>query len=443
MNDQFKTVISVMRGMTRFGYGFHLCLFLFLGTHIPLQAQVTEQESKERAPSLKEGIPQVYIDCSSCDYNHIRREINFVTYVRDQEMADIHVFITDEGTGGGGREYEFSFIGQRDFEGTQYTLSHYIGRNATAEETREALNNYLTMGFASFMLQTPLGRNFSLNYNGNGGNVDNKQGINDPWDHWVFEIYAGSIELQMESNQNEFDSRWGFYADRVTDEWKVRIRPYFNYDRVEIEQSEGDQPVISSRKRHGLESYAIRSLSNHWSVGLFGTYLTEDERNYRHEASLNTGIEYSLFPYEQATRKAITFTYQVGYTYADYYEETIFGYTEQNLLNQQIQGAVSILKPWGTIETGLEGAHYFHNLDRRRVEFYGQISVRLIAGLSLGFQADYDVVRDQLSLPAQEASLEEVLLQQREQATNFSFSTSIALTYTFGSEFSNIVNTRF
>jgi hypothetical protein len=36
-----------------------------------------------------------------------------------------------------------------------------------------------------------------------------------------------------------------------------------------------------------------------------------------------------------------------------------------------------------------------------------------------------------------------VLLQERELATDFSFSTAIALTYTFGSKYTNIVNTRF
>lgn len=421
----------------------YILLFIFLGNYTSLEAQERESESEENILSADKGIPQVYIDCSSCDYNHIRREISFVNYVREPEMADIHVFITDEGSGGGGREYEFTFLGSGIFERTEYTISHHIGRNATSEETREALNKYLKAGFASFMLQTPQGRNFSLSYDGSGEASNGVEEIDDPWDHWVFEIYAGSIELELESNQNEFDSRWGVYADRVTEEWKLRFRPYFNYDQVEIQQSEGEDPIISRRHRHGLQSYAIRSIDDHWSVGIFGTYLTENERNYRHEISLNPGIEYSLFPYEEATRKAITFTYQIGYTYADYYEETIFGYTQQDLLNHKVEGSVSILQPWGSINTGLEGAHYLHDFNRRRIEFYGQISVRLTDGLSLSLQSDYDVIQDQLSLPAEEASLEEVLLQQRELATNYSFSTSIALTYTFGSEFSNIVNTRF
>jgi hypothetical protein len=52
-------------------------------------------------------------------------------------------------------------------------------------------------------------------------------------------------------------------------------------------------------------------------------------------------------------------------------------------------------------------------------------------------------VRDQLNLPAGEATPEEILLQQRELATDFRFSTSLSITYTFGSIYSNVVNPRF
>lgn len=421
-----------------------LCLLLILSLGLSsLHAQEVGNNSldHEISRSLSE-IPHVYLDCPPCDYNHVRREITFVNYVRDPALADVHVFVTGEGTSGG-TEYEFSFIGRNAFSGTQYTLTHYIDRSATSEETREVLQGVLERGFASFVLQTPLATRFSLEYEEAGEGQTALGAVDDPWDHWVFEVYAGSIELELESKLNEFDSRWGFYADRVTDDWKFRLRPYFNYDQVEIQQSDGEGSIISRRHRHGFNSYAIMSLGDHWSAGLFGTYLTENERNIKHEVRLNPGVEYSLFPYSEATRKSVTFTYQLGYAYADYYEKTIFGQTEQNLLNHQLQGSISILKPWGSVETGLVGSHYFHDIAHRRIEFYGQISVRLTEGLSLNFQADYDVIQDQLSLPARGATLEEVLLQQRELATDFSLSGSIAISYTFGSEFSNIVNTRF
>jgi len=395
-------------------------------------------------PILPERVqaPYVYIDCRDCDYNFIRTELSFVNYVRDPEMADIHVFVTEEGTAGGGREYQFSFIGRRAFAGTAYTLKHHVGHNATRKEIRDALTGFLKMGYASFMLQTPLGVRFSVEYE-DAESSDVISEVHDPWNYWVFQAYVGRVELEMESNQTEFDSRWGIFADRVTQHWKLRIRPYFNYGRVKIQTVERDDPVVSVQRRHGLDSYAIKSLTDHWSAGLFGTYLTENGRNIRHEVTVSPGVEYSLFPYEVATRRAITFTYQLGYRYHDYYEETIYGKMEENLLNHQLRGEVNILQSWGNIETGFSGFQYLHDLSRRRVELYGQTSVRVFEGFSLSFQVEYSVVRDQLGLPKGEASLEDVLLKQRELATDYSFESSIALTYTFGSKFSNVVNTRF
>jgi hypothetical protein len=386
--------------------------------------------------------PYVYIDCHGCDNNFIRTELDFVNYVRDPEMADIHVFVTEEGTGGGGREYQFSFIGKRLFAGTEYTLKHIIGRDATRDEIRNILNGYLKMGYASYMLQTPLGSQFSIEYVDNGSTSALPQ-VYDPWDFWVFQAYLGNVRLKMESNKADFNSRWGFTADRVTEDWKFRINPYFNYGRVEIQAAKDDDPVISIKRRHGVYSHAIKSISDHWSVGVFGTYLTENSRNIRHQAIVSPGIEYSLFPYEMATRKSITFTYQLGFGHHDYYLETIYGKQQENLINHQFEGVVNILQPWGYVETGFSGSQYFHDLGRRRINLFGHTSVRMFEGFSMSLMVRYNVVRDQLGLPKGEASLEDVLLQQRELATDYSFESSIAITYTFGSKFSNIVNTRF
>lgn len=419
-------------------FAFLMCsLFILFTGSKELKGQVVADSLQTQV-----GAPFVYIDCFRCDFDYIRTELTFVNYVRDPELADIHVFVTDSRTAGGGREYQFSFIGRRAFAGTEYTLNHHIDHNATSEEIRIHLTEYLNLGLVSFVLQTPMATRFKIKYEDKGEDGILQDNI-DPWDYWVFQIYAGSIELELESKQSEFDSRWGIYADRVTEDWKLRIRPYFNYDRVKIETTERDEPVISKQHRHGLDSYTIKSISQHWSAGLFGTYLTYNGRNIRHEIILSPGIEYSIFPYEVATRKSITFTYQIGYGYYDYYKETIFDKNKENLFNHQFEGVVNIQQPWGSIEVGLEGSQYLHDFKRASVEFSGQTSVRLFEGFSLNFQAQYDVVRDQLSLPKGEATLEEILLRQRELATDYNFSTSIAVTYTFGSKFSNIVNTRF
>ncbi|MGC9343602.1 MAG: hypothetical protein ACP5E3_12940 [Bacteroidales bacterium] len=386
--------------------------------------------------------PYVYLDCRGCDADYIKTELTFVNYVRDPEMADIHVFLTDERTAAGGEELQFSFIGQKKFEGTSYTLKHHISPNATIDERRKIIKEYLNMGFASYMLQTPLGINFSISYS-DSLEIEQKTQADDPWNFWIFQAYIGGLELEMESNQTIFDSRWGIFADHVSEEWKLRFRPYFNFDLNNIQTSDNDEPVISRLRRHGIDSYAIKSLNDHWSAGVFGTYYTFNGNNIRNRVIISPGIEYSIFPYELATRKSITFAYLAGYGYYDYYETTIFDKNEENLFHHSLRGAVNIQQPWGSVETGLIGSHFLHDFSKGRIELYAESSVRLFEGFALRFEVEYEVIRDQISLPRGEASLEDVLLQQRELATDFSFSTEIALTYTFGSKYTNIVNTRF
>ncbi len=393
--------------------------------------------------SISESLPDVYIDCSRCDFNYIRKEITHVNYVRDPNQADIHVFVTDQPTGDGGRRYEFSFIGRNSFTGSSFLREHTTKRDATSDEVRRELTEILQQGFASYMLQTNSGSNFYISYDQPSGLMNNGQAANDPWNNWIFEAYVGNIRFNKQSNRSNFYSRWGLVADRVTDDWKFRLRPYFNYDQRKIRTSPDEDPVVSTVFRSGFNSHAIMSLGNHWSAGVFGAYQTNNSRNIRHEFDIMQGVEYSFLPYEEAIRKSYTLRYQIGYAYVDYFNETVFDKTEESLFVHRLRGNVNIRQPWGNIRTGFLGSHYFHDTSRRRVEVYGRISVRVVEGLSLSFQTDYSVVQDQLSLPKGEATLEEVLMQQRELATNYNFSTMVAITYLFGSKYANIVNTRF
>jgi len=53
------------------------------------------------------------------------------------------------------------------------------------------------------------------------------------------------------------------------------------------------------------------------------------------------------------------------------------------------------------------------------------------------------MIHDQLSLPKKELTEEEIILQKRILATQYSYYLSIGFSYTFGSIYSNIVNPRF
>ncbi len=388
------------------------------------------------------GRLSVFLDCDTCDELHIRTELNFVDYVRDQNQADVHIFVTRSITVFGGNLYELSFIGRGTLEGSSLNLSRVLGQDTSGEQRRAVINEALRLGLAPFLGSEGSTDVFSINYARNESVQSDQLLSRDPWRHWIFNLYGGDFELDLESNRTVFDSRWGFYADHRSEEWKARIRPYFNYDLVRIQRDQG-AVIRSSISRHGLDSYLIRSLGPHWSAGLFVDYVTRNDRNLRHLLEVVPGVEYSLLPYEVATRRAITFVYRIGFLYADYFEPTIFGETEEWLPHHHLDATVAIRRPWGDIFSGLEGSQYLHDLSKQRAEFFANISVRLFEGFSLEVEGSFQMIRDQLFLPAGKLLLEDILLQQRELATDYYASTSIAFSYTFGSKFANVVNTRF
>src|SRR5262245_17941633 len=42
---------------------------------------------------------RIFLDCYECDTDHLRRVVAFVDYVRDRNVADLHVLVTTQNTG--------------------------------------------------------------------------------------------------------------------------------------------------------------------------------------------------------------------------------------------------------------------------------------------------------------------------------------------------------
>src|SRR5512133_1631538 len=90
------------------------CLALGLWAAGAAAAQTPGQTDIE---ALKKTAPRVYLDCGSCDIEYIKTEVTFVNYVRDRKEAQVHILVTIQSTGSGGREYKLNFLGQNEFQG--------------------------------------------------------------------------------------------------------------------------------------------------------------------------------------------------------------------------------------------------------------------------------------------------------------------------------------
>ena len=154
-------------------------------------------------------------------------------------------------------------------------------------------------------------------------------------------------------------------------------------------------------------------------------------------------MEYSFFPYDEATRRSLTAFYEVGPVYRHYFEETLLGKTEETRFEEALVIAFDQRQPWGSASVSVRGSHYMHDLGTNNLRFNGNLSFRVARGLDLNFGGSYSRVRDQYFLPGGELSDEERLLRLQQQRTDYEARINFGFEYQFGSIFNNVVNNRF
>ena len=252
----------------------------------------------------------VFLDCGSCDETFIRQEMTYLDYVRDREVADVHVLVTQQNTGAGGRAQTFDLIGQGPFEGMDVSTVYTTNVDATAAEERDGFARTPEAILVPYLMGTSVGDRLNVEVAApEDATSGQAQPEDDPWDHWTIEMYAdGSADF--ESRQRSYDTRYGIYVNRVTEDWKIQLRPFFNYNYDRFDR--GDNTIESTSRRDGFTSYVVRSISPHWSVGAFGDVFTSTFDNVDRRFRIMPAVEWSLYPYRDATRRQLTVAYRVG-----------------------------------------------------------------------------------------------------------------------------------
>ena len=397
--------------------------------------------ARAQATHVRGEAPRVFLDCDRCDVSYMRREVPFVNWVRDREDAVVHVLVTDRRTAAGGREYELEFIGLRQNAGTDAQLQYVAPQSFTDDEEREGLTGILKIGLLPYLAHSPVVSRLRVSYEGGADGEDESAAVpeKDPWDSWVFEI-EGSAWGERESQRTEISLNGGVSADRVTEAWRIRNYLDLDYDEDRFESDGLDSK--STSHSWSFWSAVVRSLGDHWSSGVSWEVWSATYDNTQLGLRLAPALEYSYWPYELDQKKRLTVAWRVGGRSLDYRQRTIYGEAAETRLDQSLDIDLALTQPWGSVRTRLSGRHYFHDLHRYRAEFSSRLSWRLTRGLSFNLRGGIERINDQLNLEAGGASLEEVLLRRRELATDYEMWGEIGLSYTFGSIYNNVVNTR-
>ncbi len=417
-------------------------LLLCLAALAPCAARA--QELAEPAQVEVEAL-RVFLDCRSryCDFDHFRREIDFVNYVRDRVDAQVHVLVTTRRTGGGGTEFTIAYIGQQEFAGADDTLFYFSSDTDVEDEVRAGLTRLLKLGLVRYVARLPMGERLDVTYEvpDTVGEAPQVQALEDPWDFWIFRIRVGG-NLGGEERQSSFSANWGLSANRTTEAWKIRLSASGWYSEDQFELSDGSE-LTSISRNYGGAAFVVKSLGEHWSVGAIAEARVSTFRNQDFSLEIGPGVEYSVFPYAESTRRELTVIAALLVNYFDYEEITIFDKMTETRPRGVIEVEYAVQQPFGTINTSLEGVAFLDDFEQHSIELGGWLNLRLVRGLQLNIHGSVERIKDQLHLERAGATDEEVLLRRKELGTDYRYSVGLSLSYTFGSIYNNVVNPRF
>jgi hypothetical protein len=403
----------------------------------PARAQET-RDSARTGETLR-----VYVDCRSrfCDFDHFRREITFVDYVRNRQDAQVHVLITTRRTGGGGQEFTLAYIGQQDFQAVDDSLLYFSRNTDTFDEVRAGLTRTIKLGLVRYAARTPAAERLDVTYEAPDTLLPTPQTVDDPWNFWILRVRVGG-RIAGEQRQEFFSGNGSFSANRTTEDWKIRlfVSGFYSEDSFELSDS---STLTSIFRDYGGGAFVAKSKGEHWSLGATMDARTSTFTNHDLRLEIGPLIEYNIFPYAESTRRAFTFVYGVVLQYFDYEQITVFGKTEEIRPQNFLDIEYSVRQPFGTINTSLEAAAFLDDWSQHRIEFSVFLNVRLVRGLEFNINGSVERTKDQIFLSAEGIPDEEILLRRRELGTDYRFRANLSLSYTFGSIFNNVVNPRF
>ena len=389
-----------------------------------------------KSDSLRRDAIKVYMETN----DYIRKEIPYINYVRDIKDASVYIISTHQRTGAGGMEYTYFFVGQNENRGMHDTLTFASAPDATYEEIRQKEVNTLKVGLMRYIARTPLAQYIQITFS----EPISATVPTDRWDSWVFKAsLSGWFNGQQTYKSNNLYG--SLSANRVTEDWKVNLRARYSYgiEHFEIEDEGETEMLTSETNSRSLSALVVKSMTDHWSYGGSLFFGSSTYNNLDRSIAVMPGIEYDIFPYSQSTRKQLRILYSVGYNYFNYIDTTVYNMTREGHAQHSINVAYAVVQKWGQIDLSSEYSNYLYDWSKNNVSLYTNFSLRVIKGLSVNFSGGASILHDQLGLAKTGATTEEILLKQKELATQFQYWGSFGVSYTFGSIYNNVVNPRF
>ena len=380
-----------------------------------------------------QSLPLLYVqDRAGVDVGYLKEEIEFVRFVGYRSAADVVLTLTSRSTGPGGVEYLFAFRGRGRFAGLDLDLTWVAGPTISTAQRNEGLIGVLLRGLVPYVAQTDAGDFVTVNYEPEGRELN---GLRDAWNYWVFEASAeGSAD--GEEYHYEYGFEAAFEARRVTERDRLELEPNIGLADERDFDEEGEVEYRRVVRTYALEGMYGRMLNRHVAVGVRASAANDEHSNLLVSARAGPVVELSLFQYREHRHRDVRLTCSLAGIRNDYYDTTVFGVTSEFLVRSEIASRVNFTQEWGEVGLSATWGNYLHDFGLNRVTIGTDVSVELGAGFEFGFKGKYAFIHDQVAV-------REDPEEEYEKPTDFSYSASVGLTYTFGSVYSDVVNPAF
>jgi len=416
-----------------------LLLTVAAASLLPSRGSAQEEMS---GPDPEDSLLRGFLDCEPWmgDFDHLRREVSFVNYVRDRNDAQLHVLVTSQETAAGGEAYEMYFMGLEERGGQQDTLYFVSQESDSEEEERAGLTQTFALGLVRYVAPTSAGPLLDIRYEAPEEAQQQATSETDPWNLWVFSVRGGA-EFDGESRQSSQSFDGSFSASRTTEDLKIDISSFARFSEDEFELNSGEVLVSTSRNINH-EGLIVWSLGPHWSAGVRASALTSTRVNQDLTIRAAPALQYSVFPYAESTRRQITFLYSLGLASFDYEEVTLFDQTKESHAEHRMEMRAEFQQPWGDINSGLEASMFLHDPSLHRIDLFGRVEYRIMRGLNIDLRGSVARVKDQIYVSRENVPDEDILLERRQLGTDFEYELELGFSFTFGSVFNNVVNPR-
>lgn len=382
---------------------------------------------------------QVFLDCSNggnCFHDFMRQELRPIQFVRDRLDADVHILYTEQWNSNGSRRTTLYLIGRKSFEHMQDTLAFSVDPNATENEQRQQLLRELQIGLFPFVAHTDLRNQLTCGIQQKDSTQLIPAAIKDPWNYWVFQV---GINGNSNGNQNYRYSNANGYLTANRETANSRSNLYVNVSAEQQRYDDGQDIYQYRFQTYNLGAEYLTKRTEHWGIGLGGAFYNSLFSNYLYRFYAAPKVEYSIFPYAEFNTKRWVFSYEVGPMSNHYYDTTILFRKKEFLFQQNLSSIGSWTQPWGSINLGMFWSNYMNDFRKNRLEISGGISTRLAKGLNFAVWGNYAFQHDQINIRKGDATLDQLLVKNRELLSDFNYFIGVGLSYRFGSKNNSLV----